>query len=397
MNPGEPYRLAVLASHAVQYQAPLFRALAEHGDVDLDVFFFRSWGVDEYQDEGFGTSFSWDVPLLHGYRTHFPKNLSLVPGSTHFFGAVNPQVFLQFLANHFDAVLIQGWALASYWFGWLGALIWRVPVLLRCEANQLTEKVGPRNAIRRAVLRVFFRGVDAFLSIGTLNERFYRSLGIPDRKLFLAPYAVDNRRFRDRSQCWLGRRRELRKRYGVPLDRPVVLFCGKLTARKRPADLLAAARCCSLPVCVVFVGDGPLRREIEELVDQSEISDIRLLGFRNQSELPDCYALADVFVLPSVTDTWGLVLNEAMACGLPVVASEGVAAATDLVHEGVNGYTYPVGNVDMLADRLGAVLADQATTRAMGAASREIIARWSIDEAVKGIVNALRCVGRKSG
>lgn len=391
------HRLAVLASHPIQYQVPLFRALAARPEIDLHVYFCCRWGTESYDDPGFGVHFSWDIPLLEGYRYTFLRNLSPFPGPSRFLGLLNPGVLGTVLQDKRDALWIHGWALASNCLAWAGAAARRLPILLRGETSGLAEPTGLKGTVKRRVLKAFFSQVAGFLAIGTNNANFYRSYGVPVQRIFWTPYAVDNAFFIRHAGRLAEEKRLLREREGLRPDLPVILFCGKFQERKRPLDLLKAFALLNdqLAGSLVFVGDGPLRREMERFIDNHRLANVRILGFRNQSELPACYGMADVLVLPSSHEPWGLVLNEAMCFGLPVIASDGVGAAADLVHEGANGFTYPVGNVLALRGCLRKVLVDPDCRTAMGMESHAIIKRWGIKEGVEGVLMALDSVVRK--
>jgi glycosyltransferase involved in cell wall biosynthesis len=245
-----------------------------------------------------------------------------------------------------------------------------------------------------------FQEVAGFLAIGTRNADFYAAYGAPEERIFWAPYAVDNDFFMAHASRLAAQKRALREREGISPDLPVILFCGKFLEKKRPFDLLRAFALLEghPPSSLVLVGDGPLRSEIAAFIARRGLTNVRLLGFRNQRELPACYAMADVLVLPSSFEPWGVVLNEAMCCGLPVIASDRVGAAADLVREGINGFTYPCGNVLHLADRLLRILTDPGARRDMGLESRAIIRGWGIEDAVRGVAECLRrVVGGRAG
>jgi glycosyltransferase involved in cell wall biosynthesis len=391
---GPRRRLAALVSHPIQYQVPLFRALAETGEVDLDVLYCSSGSVGVHHDPGFGVEFAWDTPLLDGYRHSFLKNLSPIPNPSRFLGCINPGVGRALATGCYDAVWVHGWGLASCWLGFNAANRHRIPLLLRGEANGLKEPGSLKGCAKRFLLTRLFDQVSAFLAVGTNNAEFYTAYGVPRRKIFLAPYAVDNDFFFTRTRSPASERSSVRGREGMSPDLPVILFCGKFSGAKRPLDLLKAFQQLGddPKASLVFVGDGPLRVELKQYVAEHGLRRVHFLGFRNQTELPACYALADVFVLPSSFEPWGLVVNEAMCFGLPVIASDMVGAVRDLVQDGVNGFVFPAGNVEILADRLRRVLLDDGLRQRMGAQSHCNIERWGIKETVYGVLQAIEYV-----
>jgi glycosyltransferase involved in cell wall biosynthesis len=393
-DPVPRIRLAVLASHPIQYQAPLFRRLATVPGVDLHVFFCCRWGAESYLDPEFQTSFSWDVPLLDGYRFDFLPNWGFGSGPTGFWSLVNPRVVSVIARGSFDALWIHGWSIASNWLAWAAASARHIPVLLRGESTGFEVASGVKGIVKRFALRVLFNRIAGFLTIGTNNRNFYKSYGVSEQRLFCTPYSVDNAFFLNAAQRLVGQKRSLRTKDGIDPNLPVILFCGKLVEKKRPLDLLEAYRLLgsSPRASLVLAGEGPLRPTMERFAAENRLANVHFLGFRNQSEVCACYAMADVLVLPSSLETWGLVLNEAMCFGLPVIASDRVGAAADLVKQGANGFVHPVGQPRALAECISQVLVDDRTRAAMGRRSFELIQGWSFAEDTEGILNALRKV-----
>lgn len=393
-----PYRLAVVNSHPIQYFAPLYRRLAAEPDIDLTVYFCSRAGAEEYEDEGFGgESFSWDVPLLDGYDHRFLPNTSGVSKPDGFWSLTNPSIIPTLYRERYDAVWLHGHGYASYLFGLLGGLAAGSAFFMRCETHLGLDRPPLRRMLRQPVMTGFYRLFDACLAIGTRNAEFYRQHGVSQEELFLVPYAVENRRFREGSRSARKSPSQARRTLGLPdPEVPVVLFLSKLIPRKRPMDLLRAFATVRQedegPLALAVVGEGPERKRLEEFVDQRQVPDVHFLGFRNQSELPEIYGASDIFVLPSENEPWGLVVNEAMSAGLPIVVTDEVGAAADLVREELNGFKYPVGNVEVLSEKLTRLARDPALRQRMGRSSLEIIAEWDLDACVEGVREALQAM-----
>ncbi len=386
-------RLAYFVSHPIQYQAPLLRLINADPDIELKVFFYSDFSLKAYEDKGFGRLIKWDVPLIEGYDYQFlnccgePKRQSLFK-----------QPIAQDIARHlqqekFDAVWVHGWS----WFCSLQAVIAAnqlgIPVLLRGESNGISE---PKNLLKKTLKKVFlnwlFAKVTGFLYIGDFNRRFYKNYGVEEKRLFCVPYAVDNDYFQKRAILAHADREELRRSLNLDPSRPIILYAAKLIDVKRPQDLLAAYRLLSSDGVqepepyLLFVGDGVLRSTLEARAKETGWGSIRFLGFRNQSEIPAMYDLCDVFVLPSSFEPWGLAINEVMNAGKAVVVSDQVGCAPDLVKEGQNGRTFPVGNVTALADAIRWAIANSASA---GDISLKQIQRWSYQEDLQGLKQAL--------
>jgi glycosyltransferase involved in cell wall biosynthesis len=396
-----PVRLAYLVSHPIQYQAPLLKRLAADPAIDLKVFFRSDLSVAGYQDPGFGRRIAWDVPLLEGYAHEL---LPAWDGDTRtltpFWRPLSRGLARRLRRHRAEALWVHGYARFFHWIAMVEAKTLGLKVLLRDEATAISRERGP---LKRAARAAFFAGlrqvVDAYLPIGTLNRRYWEALGVPAQLLFDVPYAVDNDRFAAAVATAAPGREARRAALGLAPGRPVLLFTAKLTPIKDPLlPLRAVARLKAGPLAgrppyLLYAGDGPLRGEIEAAVAAQGLGeDVRLLGFRNQRELPELYDLCDVFVLPSRHEPWGLVVNEAMNAGRAIVATDRVGAAPDLVHPGVNGAIVPVGDEVALAAALAPILGDPAHCRAMGEASRGIIANWGFDRDIAGLKQALAAV-----
>jgi len=400
-------RLAIFTSHPIQYQAPLFRALAASETIEPTVYFASRHGADVAMDAGFGHAFRWDVPLLDGYAHTFLPNTAGKPDVSRFRGVRLSGAEAVLASGDHDALLLLGWQTFAH-VQMLRAA-WRIgmPVILRGESTlQRAPARGVRASahrsvwlpIRQRLYRAAFGRIDAFLVIGSRNREYYRSFGVPDEKLFRAPYAVDNQRFALPAADRAAARARIRTRLGVGPETLVVASSAKLIERKRPLDLVdavAIVRDRGIDAHALFIGDGEEHAAIERRAHtRGNRSAVTMAGFVNQQELPSWYAAADALVLPSDSrETWGLVVNEAMAAGLPVVVSDAAGCSPDLVREGENGFTYVCGDVAALADRLASIAALGPEGRSdFGNRSRDIVKEFGIDAAVRATEAAVRSV-----
>ena len=282
--------------------------------------------------------------------------------------------------------------------------------MMRGETHLGLPCDGIKSILRQPLMGALYRSCDRLLAIGSANAAFYRAMGVPDHKIFLVPYSVDNDRFVQSANLTDDQKTEVRKRYNVPADRPSVLYAAKFTRRKRPGDLLDAARRLrsetDRPFTVVMAGSGELEQELRTFCAEHALDNVVFTGFVNQSELPALYAASDVFVLPSEHEPWGLAVNEAMCAGLPVVVSREVGCVADLVRDGVNGYTPAAGDIEGLARALRRLIEDEGLRQRQGQASLARILQWGYQQSLEGIRSALggfekswfrshsRCCGR---
>jgi glycosyltransferase involved in cell wall biosynthesis len=392
---GSKLRLASLVSHPIQYQAPLFRALARHPDIDFTAVFLSQHGLMPTLDPGFGRVIAYDVPLVEGYRALFVRNRAPRPHTQQFFGAVNPGLAALIARERFDALWVHGYAQVSNWIGFATAAALRIPFLVRGDSQLLVQRPLPVRGLRRLVLAALFRAASAVLYIGQQNRRFYEWFGVPDDKLFFAPYGVDNAFFAERARAARGngRRETLRAQIGAAPDDVVLLVVGKLMGFKRPLDVVRALAGLERRAIAVFVGDGELRPDVERELSATGVRGV-VSGFVNQSDLPDWYAAGDVAVLASDFEKWGLVVNEAMACGLPIVASDLVGCVPDLVHDGESGAVFRARDPEALADALRPLVEQPALRARLGSGARRLIARYDVGATAAGIVAAATAVAQ---
>ncbi len=404
-RPGHRVRLAYVVSHPIQYQAPLLRRIARDPAIDLTVLFGSDFSVRGYKDQGFGVEVSWDIPLLEGYRSEFLKpwrDAGGVSPTTPISRGVYRRLQLSDGSPAFDAVWTHGYASLNALQTMIAAKALGIPVLLRAE-SWLADR--ERSLVTLALKNCFFRilrtAVDAVLPIGTLNARYwsrYLGLAIPQ---FLMPYAVDNQRFAALAAAAASCEDELRAEFNLHRGRHIILFASKLQTRKHADHLLEAYKRFALGFkpgqrpYLIIVGDGEERPSLEATVARDDLSDVRFAGFRNQSELPRFFQLADVFVLPSRHEPWGLIVNEAMASGCPVIVSSDVGSSVDLVTNGVEGVVFPVGDIDALTASLRCVFSTEDTAARMGKAAQAKIESWGYEEDLVGLKQALAYVTRK--
>ena len=398
---GRRFRLAIVLSHPVQYFSPLFRHLAQQPEIDLTVLYSGLAGALPAMDPGFGLKVAWDRPLLEGYKFKTLKNLWPGPHG-RFWSYASPGMVAELWRGRYDAVLVYGWGDLSACLALIAARVANLPCLLTGDSNGIYEKELPwlKARVKKAVLTRLFRKVQAFLVTGPFNRMFYETYGVTDDRLFFAPLAVDNGHFMRRAELARSHRDEIRARYGIPPDVVLLLFVGKLVPWKRPLDIVLTLKKLQ-PVFpslgAAWVGEGELRGQLAAEIARHGVEHAYLLGFKNQSELPDLYAMADIFVLPSWVDNMPLVTNEAMASGLPVIASNrtGVCGPQGLVRHGETGFVYPAGNTEALSEAVRELVGDPGLRQTMGRHARQVVEEFGVGRCVDGIVEALRfAIGR---
>ena len=389
-------RVAYCLTHPIQYQAPLIRYLTS-GGLDVHVIYGTDTTSKTYHDQEFGQKVSWDIPLLDGYPHTFLPDLSSPENQKHSSTHYHHHLLAHLTANPVDAIWVHGWSHPFTMAAWKVAREMRLPLLLRGETFLGCIKGGWfRRWAHRQVYRRRFHQVAAFLAVGSLNRQLYLNYGAREEQIFSMPYAVDNQFFQDRAAEAKPNRSSLRSSLGIAEDRPIVLFCGKLIAKKGAVSLIRAIAMCgqadqTKPVLLI-VGDGELRPELERLANTLAPDCVKFVGFKNQTELPAFYDLCDLFVIPSLFEPWGLVVNEVMNAGKPVIATDVVGSAADLVQPGLNGAIVPAGNVDALASAMRPFLSDRSVRDRAGNESLQRIRQWGFEQDRSGLLAALNFV-----
>jgi glycosyltransferase involved in cell wall biosynthesis len=325
-------RICFVVSHPIQYFVPLYRRLSARGDVDIKVFFTWHAGGQPVEDRGFGQKIEWDVPLTDGYDFELVPNVSSRPGPYHFFGLRNPTLLDRVMSWRADVVHISGWA----WYSHLRLLrlLHRrdVRTLFLGDSHLLGgAPAGVRGWAKAAVLRRVYSWPTGFLVVGSASRAYYQHFGVQPARLHPCPHSIDVGRFAEPALRLEQEAAQWRRELQIDPDRKLLLYAGKFEAIKRPLELMrAVARLGDPAIVLVMAGAGALQTEIEAIA-ASDPSRFRVLPFQNQSRMPVVYRLGDIVVLPSRSESWGLAVNEALACGRPVIVSDRVGCAADVV------------------------------------------------------------------
>jgi glycosyltransferase involved in cell wall biosynthesis len=390
-------RLAVLTTHPIQYHGAWFRRLAAEPGLDLEVLYCHNATAKEQADAGFGVEFDWDVSLLDGYPHRFLRNVSKQPGIAGFGGLDTPEIKDIIARERFDAVMINGWHYKSAWQAMRACWRTKTPVMVRSDSHLHTERSGLKRAGKWPFYRWFVSRLDACLPVGTWSSDYFLHYGAAPERVMTVPHVIDTDYFQNEAQRLKSERAALRAQWGFDETAVVVLFAGKFIQKKRPLDFVSAigeARALGANVVGLMVGDGPLRAASEELAETNNLP-VTFAGFLNQSEITAAYVAADALVLPSDgAETWGLVVNEAMACGVPCFVSDRVGCGPDLIKTGETGAVFPLGD----SKKLGEILAEFARNKEqmgrMRERARQQTENYTLSVAVNRTIAAVAAVSR---
>jgi len=395
---GKVYKIAIIAPTCRYYQVPLFQTLAADHRIDLMVYFcsdeaFTSKDVSTMFKSG-GT---WGIEetLLDGYNYKFLKNYSPFPSYLKAgYGLLNFGIWAELRKSRPDAIVLMAWVNPVWFVAMAASLTIKSPFFFLTDANIEAEilKTGWKVPLKKIGLgKVLFPLAAGFLCSGSANSRLYNHYGVPDKKLVPFAYSWGGDKLLTDSPIPMGNKTGIREELGIPPDSRVLLFCGRLHPEKNPFLLLDAYSKISTPNTILaFVGDGELRQSLEKHAADFKLDSVRFFGFQGRNDIAQYYAASDALVLPSVRESWGIVVNEGMAFGLPIIVSDQVGAGNDLVEHGVNGYVFPEGDGNTLSDQLELICKmAQEELDQMGQRSLELIQEWSTRNLGEIFVNYL--------
>jgi glycosyltransferase involved in cell wall biosynthesis len=325
-------RIALIATHPIQYNVPYYVRLTERGNINLKVFYTYPQAQNEYADVEFGKRIEWDIPLLEGYNFEFIENSAKKPSLKSFLGIHNPKLIDKIKAYRPSAILINGWNFRSH-LGTMRYFKGKIPIYFRGDSTLLDEYPGWKQVARRSFLKWLYTNVDKALYVGEHNKEYYKAHGLTNRQLLKVPHAIDTNRFQTFSKADEQSLERLRDQAGLKKSDFVFIYIGKFIKKKNPKLLLSAFKAANFPdhVKLLYVGNGELEEELK--AESKQLKNIIFLPFQNQKILPLVYRLGDCLVLPSKGpgETWGLVVNEAQACGLSTIISDKVGCAPDMI------------------------------------------------------------------
>jgi glycosyltransferase involved in cell wall biosynthesis len=378
-------KLAIITTHPIQYNAPLFRLLTERGNIRIKVFY--TWGQTKDEivfDPNFKKSFKWDIPLIDGYDHEFIHNHSSKPGTTHFKGIINKDLIHKIDAYDPDALLVYGWAFQSH-LQILRHYKKKIKIFFRGDSTLLNEPDGfsIRKIARRFMLRWIYSHVNIAFYVGTSNKLYFLKHGLKENQLVYAPHAVENDRFTDGGSHLEEYARAERKTIGIEDSQIAFHYAGKFYAIKHLDLLIKSFRQLKKDnICLLLTGGGEDEADLKKLAGNDKR--IFFQSFKNQSEMPWVYRMGDVFILPSKSETWGLGINEAMACGRSVIMSDKCGCAADL-NIG-NNSVFSSGDQAMLVQLMNKYI-DQGRIhlQQMTSSIQHQILPWSLDNVVSSI------------
>lgn len=406
MNEEKKYKIAIISPVPFYYHIPFYKSLSKDPSVSLSVIYCSKetlYGQDinrMYNSPGHIVD---QDSLLSGYNYKFLKNYSPMPSFMNWpFGLMNFGVWKEIRKGNYDAVILQSWTNLTWWIAFFACILFKTSVLFMTDSNVSAEidKSNFKKTIRKIILgKMLFKKVGGFLTSGTANEQFYRYYGVTDSEMVRVPFSWGYDELLKEGDVLIKKRNILRKEYKIQDDDFVFLYVGRLSPEKDVETLLLAYNNIdsNRSVKLIMVGDGPIRDNIEKKIKEMGIRNISILGFQKRDSIFNYYVISDALVLPSKSETWGIVVNEAMCYGLPIIASDKVGAAVDLIKEGLNGFVFKTGDyMDLFNKMNNLIFLSNEKITGFRMASRDIITKWvNSIKPVEQIINIIKKNNKK--
>lgn len=377
------YKFKWMILWPVYYHTPIYCEVARNKDLDFEVLFFDDIGIRPMVEKEFGNvSRSWsEVDLLKGYKYRFITNLMKHNNDKGFFNLVNPGIIRILYKERPDIVMIQGYATLSDWLAFFTARFLKIRIIFRGEATLRGNKgKSLKSKLKEVFLRWWLKQCDVVMYSCIGNKEYWKYYGVSEDKMLPIPCAVDNDFFRNEREKYIGKENDIKKELEIAEGDLVILFSARFTTRKRPLDLLKAIKSIEhSDITVLFVGDGPERKNMEKFVKENDLKAV-FVGFKNQTEIPKYYSTADIDIVVSDYDPSPKAMNEAMNFELPIIVTDIVGTAYDLVKDGENGFIVNVGDIDTIAQKIDFLNKNRDIIKQMGKKSLEIVDEWTFEK-----------------
>jgi len=386
--PKNKYRIAIVEDNPAHYRVPIYKEMSKFDNIRHIVYFFSDISLKSFYELEMKKKIKFPVDI-RGFKYKFLKNYFpikkeiLSPKGLWNFGIIN-----ELIKNKYDAVIIYGYSSLAKKLAFVGAKLSKTPIIFREEINEMAPR-KIKQFLKRIIYRRLFKIPSAFLYSYTKNKEFYQSFDVPARKLFMHPCAVDNKLYQELAKKT--EKQKARKKLKIPKSANVFLSVGKISQKKGVFNTLRAfEKLGNKNSYLIYLGEGPEKENLRGYIKKKKIKNVRIFSFKSKPEkIAEFYSVADVFIVASLSDPSPKVLNEAMNFSLPVIASDGVGTAADLVKNNKNGFIYERKKIMGLRQNMEKLISNKSLMKKMGKESLKIVSKWNFDEDVKATLKAL--------
>lgn len=382
-------KIAKIVHIPTPYRNPLYKQIAEQiGSKNLKVF---------YLDSTAKGAFKWQLEQDNGFQEKIMPKLSPdFMDDWPFIGRINPSIFSEL--NNFkpDVIIVHGYSHATFLMAFLWAKINKIPYVIGGEMEHLSlnKRQALARIVRDIIIKFVYSNAAYIMTMGTTGDKWCEHFGFPKEKLTRAPYVSDNEFFKENSILTPEDKKELRKKYNIPENNFVFISVSRLVAVKQLDKQIKAFNRLQEQyknTTMFIVGNGEQEEYLKNLAKDNE--NIIFAGGLQKPDVARMLGVSDCFVLNSNYEPWGLVVNEALACSLPVISTDMVGSYLDLCKDGLNGYIVNAFNDnenELFKAMEKMVKAPMETIAEMRSCSNKIISTWGYKEAVEGYIESAR-------
>ena len=378
--------LAIIQNKVTQFDEPLYQKLFTSDEIDLMVYYTIPLKESQAIDHETGKRPSWRNEESTPYKS-MTRQSGVLGGL---------KLLFKLLKGKYDLVIICSYNSGLFLLIAFTCFLLRIPIGLRSDNVMLYRgKTNWKWRIKDFIYPLFFKVFTTAHPTGSKAAEYFKAYGITDDQIFIFPYNVDNDELKRSSRESLSKQTQIRAALKINTTDRIVLGVLKFADREDPLTLLDGFELISREfknLHLILVGDGPLREILEEKIRTAGLGNVHFPGYIPYAELPYYYGIADIFVHPVKVGSWEVSVNEAMACGVPVIASDCVGSSYDLIDTGKTGYVFEVGSPTSLAEKLRLVLECPDFKSVSTPYLNEKMMLWNYEQTTKNIYNALNHV-----
>jgi glycosyltransferase involved in cell wall biosynthesis len=370
-------KVAIIHNIIAPYRIPLFEKLAAYPNVNLTVYFCSETHKIR----------KWDVSKNLNFKYEVLPGFLFQPRSIIF--NINPVIVKKIKGEKFDVVIIGGCSDITSQLAFFTSKILQTPIILWSEGIEMSPSILGKLIL--PLTKYFVKRCDAIIVPGTMSRDFHFKLGAELKKIFIAPNTVDNKKIIDEIEKLRPNRSELRAKQGYSNEK-IILSISQIIERKGIRYLIDAFKKINqydTNVLLLIIGDGELKDELKNYCLRNNLSNVIFTGWVSEKEKMMYYSIANLFVLPTLSDVWGLSINEAMVCELPVITTTEAGCSQDLIVPGLNGYDIEPRDADQLFKSIKCIILENSDNK-MGFESKKIIQNnFTVEKTVQGFVDAI--------
>lgn len=372
--------ILIIVTHPFQFDGPFYQYANKDKNNQLEVLFTDQKRISDIYDPELKSGIDWGIDLFPG------NSWPVLPVKKW-----RQQLRKKMGSNHYDLIIVNGYSSWPLIFAVYLAKRLRIPVALRLDTVPFNNKSVFKRLYKLSLFSILTKVYSHYFAIGSLTKQYLLSLGIKKENISFFSYVVDNNYFKTKSDLSSDKIESVKSNFNLPKDYKIILSVAKFNTRESPWDLLKSFSKIGehQNLCLILVGDGDERKALEEYAKKYPDKNIIFTGYIPYPELPIYYGISDLFVHTSSNEPGGVSVQEALATGLPVITSNMVGSAVDLIEVGKNGFIYTVGDIDKLSEYIQFVLGNMPKDK-VKTVNEQILQKWNYESTWDNIISVCK-------